>query len=440
METSSITYPRIQVSKDLPNTKRNNLNLQDQPFHDWYRFVLSYPPQLVRKYLGDFQVDLSQKVLDPFCGTGTTNVECKLHRISSIGIESNPFPFFASRVKTNWDINAQQLINNSNYVAKMALLEISRWGINDNEYTENVDIELLSLPPLSEKLLIENSISPLPKHKSIILLNSIRKFGDPKFIKHQELAFAKSLVFHSSNLSFGPEVGVGRVKKDVQIVANWVNEIEKMAKDIQKHNKNETLTNIYQLDSRELSLDIEPNSIDCVITSPPYPNEKDYTRTTRLESVFLGFINNPVDLRSVKNGLVRSNSRGIYKLDDDYTEIEDINEIMELSEQIENKRIELGKTSGFEKMYHKVTKNYFGGMARHLKDLRSVLKPGAKLAYVVGDQASYFRILIKTGELLGVVAKKYGYEVSGIDLFRTRLATATREQLREEVLLLKWPG
>jgi hypothetical protein len=30
--------------------------------------------------------------------------------------------------------------------------------------------------------------------------------------------------------------------------------------------------------------------------------------------------------------------------------------------------------------------------------------------------------------------------VVGIDLFRTRLATATREQLREEVVILRWPG
>ena len=37
-------------------------------------------------------------------------------------------------------------------------------------------------------------------------------------------------------------------------------------------------------------------------------------------------------------------------------------------------------------------------------------------------------------------AKSLGYEVVAIDLFRTRLATATREQLREEIVLLRWPG
>jgi len=83
-----------------------------------------------------------------------------------------------------------------------------------------------------------------------------------------------------------------------------------------------------------------------------------------------------------------------------------------------------------------VTKLYFGGMARHLAGLRQVLRPGAQLAYVVGDQASYLRVMIRTGHILGDIAESLGYKVEAIDLFRTRLATATGEQLREEVLVL----
>lgn len=49
------------------------------------------------------------------------------------------------------------------------------------------------------------------------------------------------------------------------------------------------------------------------------------------------------------------------------------------------------KTSGFERQYARVTKLYFGGMARHLAGLRTALNRGARLAYVVGDQASYLR-------------------------------------------------
>ena len=152
----------------------------------------------------------------------------------------------------------------------------------------------------------------------------------------------------------------------------------------------------------------------------------------------LGFIKNKRELRALKQQLVRSNTRSVYKRDDDDRLISENSEIHRIAEEIEQRRIQLGKTSGFERMYARVTKLYFGGMARHLSDLRKVLKPGARLAYVVGEQASYFRILIRTGSIFADLARSLGYLVEDIELFRTRFATATRESLREEVVLLRW--
>jgi len=191
-------------------------------------------------------------------------------------------------------------------------------------------------------------------------------------------------------------------------------------------------SHLYSADARDLSGVLESGLVDAVITSPPYPNEKDYTRTTRLESVLFGFIDTKEDLRGLKKGLVRSNTRGVYKDDTDDEWVMGNGAIQGIADAIEKRRLELGKTSGFERMYPRLTKLYFGGMARHLADLRTILRPGAKLAYVVGDQASYLRVMIRTGELLGEIAKSFGYRVLGRDLFRTRLATATGEQLREE--------
>lgn len=79
-------------------------------------------------------------------------------------------------------------------------------------------------------------------------------------------------------------------------------------------------------------------------------------------------------------------------------------------------------------------------MARHLEELKPALRIGAQLAYVVGEQASYFQIPIQTGKILSDIAVEIGYELVRIDLFRTRLSTATKAQLREEVVLLRWEG
>jgi hypothetical protein len=272
----------------------------------------------------------------------------------------------------------------------------------------------------------------------IELLNGEK--GSP-YWRHETLALAKALVFTISNLHFGPEVGVGPPKKDAPVVSAWLREVRQMTADLRSlGDRDHTPARVHHSDARRLSEVVEANSIDAVITSPPYPNEKDYTRTTRLESVLLGFVQSKHDIRALKKGLVRSNTRSVYVEDTDDVWVKHHGEIQSIAKAIEARRIEMGKTSGFERMYHRVTKLYFGGMARHLADMRAVLRPGAMLAYVVGDQASYLQVMIRTGQLLSELAAELGYEVVGIDLFRTRLSTATKEQLREEVLLLRWPG
>src|SRR5947209_19727693 len=82
--------------------ERNKLLLEDRPAHDWYRFVLSFPPHLVRQYLQRFNIRKDQLVLDPFWGTGTTLVECKKVGIPSVGVEATPMGEFASSVKVDW--------------------------------------------------------------------------------------------------------------------------------------------------------------------------------------------------------------------------------------------------------------------------------------------------------------------------------------------------
>src|SRR5260221_13044111 len=77
----------------------NKILAIDVPVHDWYRFVLSFPPHLVRHYLTQFKVDRYKQVLDPFCGTGTTLVESKKLGIPSIGVEANPMAHFACETK-----------------------------------------------------------------------------------------------------------------------------------------------------------------------------------------------------------------------------------------------------------------------------------------------------------------------------------------------------
>ena len=426
--------------------ERNRLRPEDRAVHDWYRFVLSFPSHLVRDCLATFGVDSTQRVLDPFCGTGTTLVECRKLGIPSVGIEANPIAGFASRTKVDWGVDPRALVSHADEIADRTLARLREDGIDDfgpaplfRRSGRAAALRTLSADRMG--LLLRNSISPLPLHKTLVLLETLERHRDDAFDAHEKLALAAALVSGIGNLHFGPEVGVGKVREDAQVIGAWLDRVRGMGGDLAAlRERTGAEATVHLADARRAEELLEPASIDAVVTSPPYPNEKDYTRTTRLESVLLGFVGSRQELRGLKHGLVRSNTRSVYKADADDALVAGHEGIQRIARRIEERRIAQGRTSGFERQYARVTKLYFGGMARHLSGLRSRLRPGARLAYVVGDQASYLRVMIRTGRILGELAQALGYELTGIDLFRTRTATASRRQLREEVVRLRWPG
>src|SRR5213595_1704268 len=203
----------------------NRLDISDRAAHDWYRFVLSFPPHLVRQYIEKFELDSSACVLDPFCGTGTTIVECKKLGFPSVGIEAHPMSHFASATKIDWSPDPDKLETIAAAVAERAIDILERNGIIDDPQPNLIRetprmAALQTLPSDSFKLLLTNSISALPLHKTLVVLNAIE--GAPFYQNHMRLALARALVSTISNLHFGPEVGVGPPKEDAPVVSTWL--------------------------------------------------------------------------------------------------------------------------------------------------------------------------------------------------------------------------
>jgi len=164
------------------NGIENKLQPNDRPAHDWYRFVLSYPPHLVRDYVARFGLGHDDCVLDPFCGTGTTLVECKKLGIKSVGIEANPMAWFASSVKVDWSVDPKQLAQHAEIIAESVLARLRSTGIDDdglplfNRHPRRiVSGDLRTLPEEQTRLLLAGSISALPLHKTLLLLEELER-------------------------------------------------------------------------------------------------------------------------------------------------------------------------------------------------------------------------------------------------------------------------
>lgn len=422
--------------------------LQDTSVHNWYRFVLAYPDHLVSDMLQRFGVRPGQVILDPFVGTGTTLIECKKAGIDAIGIDANPMSAFASKVKTNWQVDLKEFDRRRRELLKYArgaMHAISTQYPLQLSFDDLIPAEKVALDREADSyddlkaLLPSNWISPTPLCKVLAIKQIIDRMLDDAIRDLFQLALAAVVVADASNLGFGPEVYVKKQRKDANVYGAFAAKLHRMRHDLEvvQQIPQPGKTQVFCGDARELALLVK-DPIDFVITSPPYPNEKDYTRTTRLELILLEFVREKKDLRQLKQKMLRSHTRNIYKTDNDSAHVADIPEIQKIAEQVEDQRIKRGATSGFERLYHRVVTEYFGGLYRVLEQLQQIMPSGAKLALVVGDQMSYFRVPIRTAKLTSILAsRKLGYKEVDTLAWRTRRATATRMDVEEHILILE---
>lgn len=411
----------------------NDLKELDAPVHRWWRFVLAYPPHLVSKYIEKFELKKGAIVYDPFSGTGTTLVEAKKLGFKAIGSEAMEFCYVASKVKTNFEISSKKIKSTAAKISKEIEIALSHDDSSSDDIKSSKILKILSNEQV--KLMGKDYISPKPLHKLLVIRKIVHQLPAGEILDFFNLALGAVSV-SASNVGFGPEIYVRKIKADEDVKKLWDDQVKMMIDDLTTvSDKKYIPSELHHADARDLSF-LAKNSIDAVITSPPYPNEKNYLRITRIEHVITDLIKDGVNLKIHKKRLLRSNSGNIYKSDNDGDLVAKFESIQKIANEVEQKRISLNKNSGWEKLYPTVVRHYFGGMYRHLEELLPKLKTGAKCAYVVGDQMSFLMVHIKTGEIIAEMAKDIGYQVDGIDLWRDRWATSSKILLREEVVLL----
>ena len=219
----------------LPNLRRNGainaVQAEDLPVHGWYRFVLSYPPHLVRKYLAAFGLTGADLIFDPFCGTGTTLVEAKKHRVPSIGSDAHPFAAMVSRVKTNWRPDADLLRQYLKRILRRAekftgeqglpSLSFEAMLLQDKSETSRNGFRLTEE---EEKLLPTGFLSQRPLIRLLILRDEIESQcvdEPPEITDFFLVALGHVIANGAGNFAFGPEIYRTKPKHDYDVLGHF---------------------------------------------------------------------------------------------------------------------------------------------------------------------------------------------------------------------------
>lgn len=406
------------------------------PFHNWYNFVLGYTPEFPDYIIERENITNNHFVVDPFAGSGTTLVCCKNKNIPSGGVEANDFFKFAADTKLYWDINIHELraINAEVY-------EIIKTSISQFDWSqESVDACIKRYRP---KLILEKHLSDIPFVKLYLIQKEIENynFKDIKIKELLTLAFA-AIILPASNVRYGPGFGIIKPKEDVDVLLLFKEKMDRIIQDledIQKVTRNFPISTNYLGDARTLGDFFCADSVDIMITSPPYPGDHEYTKHSRLELILLNHAKTLQEFRIIKKRMLRASTTNIYNTDNERDYVKDVDSIANIVNEID-KRLKIdGATSGFEKLYTKLVWEYFGGMYKVFTESYKVLKPGGKFILLVSDSHAFKMVHIETAKILQEIAEKAGFVNPHIELWQYKNSTSHKYNLRENILTLEKP-
>ena len=374
-------------------------------------------------------------MLDPFCGAGTTLLECKVSGVSSIGIDSNPVCVTVSKAKTDWGVRPAAIKRLSDHVL----------GSTEKKYHTFLERSAVQkCPPqcdplfrdspagqymISSGLLDRGWISPLAALKSLLIMESLNEVpARPR--KFLQLALLGLLVPEISNMAYGPEIYKRKHPRDPDVFGLFrcrVLENLKKLEELRSRRITAQSTALLGDSVTKGFAGVDMERVSAVISSPPYLSDHDYTRQTRLELVLSGHVTSQEDLRKLKKTFLRSSSKNVYKEDHLTQHVTRFPEIRRLIDVISEKAAQ--RTSGFARVYPRLVGEYFGGMYRHFELLGRSLRSGSKVAYIIGDQSSFFATRIPTAEIIVTLAEGCGSGLQCLGMEAIKELRGTRGQV-----------
>lgn len=305
-------------------------------------------------------------VLDPMSGSGTVIRQAAEMGHRSIGFDMDPLAVLMSRVWTR-------------SVPDDLIEEIGTTVIKD---ARKVDEETISLPWIDEDMKTKDFVNFWFGKKQQIDLRKIshtlEAFGKKEFAKEKHaaadvvrIALSRIIVTKEQSASLARDTSHSRPHKvaeesDFDVMAA----LGRSLKQIRNRLKEQPPVGTVEImlgDVRSLK-EIENQTVDAVLTSPPYLNAIDYIRGHRLSLVWLGY--SLGDLR-----IIRSSSIGAERAPDK----------QKSSDIFEPVRRAMVDTNSLPKRYAAMVERYSEDIYQMMSEIVRVTKVGGSATFVVGN-------------------------------------------------------
>lgn len=383
------------------------------PVHNWAPWIAGFSREFVAHAIAKY-MQVPGIVLDPFAGVGTTLVEAVLHGHHAIGFEINPYAALASDLKAN-----------AHQVDTSALREeIARFR---SFYQVAISTDYIPHSTYPKEFRTRSAFySPNVLHKVLVVWDFIATIQEGRIHDLFRLAFASTMIGYS-NYSYEPSLGrrvtAGKEEiKDFPVGETVLSKLSKMAEDIAWF---QSALPAGQVPSARVIRDsffrysdyIPPQSVDLLITSPPYLNNYHYIRNTRPQLYWLGYAQRPADLKHLEESnfgkywqTVRESAPVLLDFSLPGTDIAD--RLDALRQANPDKGIYGGAG------WANYAASYFNDCHKFVLGVRYALRAGGTALVVIGNSILQ-GILIPTDQYLGKIAESVGLELVSIEIPRT---------------------
>ncbi len=400
-------FSNLSYNKKLENLTRCDLSFIGKngrnSLHNVHSFPAKFPPLLPNTFIKELTEE-NDIVLDPMMGSCTTLIEAlRLKRIA-YGCDIDPLSILIAKAKLS-SINVAEVFQTGKSVGNKAFKNFS----NNKQKIEKEILRFFDEKTLS---FINYWFMKETQLELFALVQQINKLEDNQIKNFLRLIISSIIVTKSGGVSLATDLAHTRphIAKD-KSPSSAFEEFNKKLSSILKNYipLDNPVFNIFHSDAKAIPL--ETNSVDLIITSPPYANNAiDYLRAHKFSLVWFG--HSLESISEVRNDFIGNGSfKGKEFLQLPISCMKIINKVKEVDKQ---KGLALHR--------------YYTEMSRVIQEMYRVIKP-LKTVVIVVASSVIKGVDTLTHECLINIGNEIGFKLIGINqrqLDRDRRMMPTR--------------
>lgn len=330
--------------------------------HSYHRYPAKFIPQIVRKLIQDYAPNETQIVCDPFGGCGTTLVEAKMLGHKSFGFDINPVAKLIAQTKTT----AIKPIILANYREKFS-----------NFYEKTV---IKSQKHHSRVSYWFNELTIIELDR---IYTAIKEIKNPDVRRFFICAFSHNLKNCSRWLmkSIKPTIDKNKILPNplesfLRHLDSMIKKNERFYTALEKSGHLSVAATMYRRDSTK-TFPLKSDSIDLIVTSPPYVTSYEYADLHQLSLLWFGddpkhfkkwhhFSNGFIDFR--RNFIGTSSKE---EMSGDFNS--------SIGKQIVDDLVKVERPLAID------VANYFLDMKKVFAEMYRILKTGGKACAIIGN-------------------------------------------------------